>query len=228
MIRRLLWAIMMVAAMTLLGSPAASSAAGATAQCSSADGVKVSAAESPATVPVATATGETVEVVVTITGSSFEITEPAGASYALSSASWCVKSSTKITEAAPGTGLTGSSPSQNKKGVPQGIGYVIVYDVTAALAAPCYEGADLPDVRYPDIRLTGAIGTLDNLSAYETDDGSCGGQVVELVSVVAAPNESDALSACVVLDANNNGALRLSTFYLDAPPDWWGCAFIGK
>ena len=98
MIRRLFLATTMLAAMTLLGTPAASAGAGATAQCSTVSGVKVSAAESPATISVATATGETVEVVVSITGSSFEITEPAGASYALSSASWCVKSSTKITE----------------------------------------------------------------------------------------------------------------------------------
>ena len=91
-----------------------------------------------------------------------------------------------------------------------------MYDVTATVAAPCYEGMDLPDVYANDLRLTGAIGTLNNLSVYETNDGSCGGQVVNLASVVAASNELDALSACVVLDGNNNGAQRLSTFYLDA------------
>ena len=62
-----------------------------------------------------TTTGDPIEVVVTITGTSFTI-EPVDTSVTLVDASWCVKSSTRTND---GTGTSGQSESFNKKGVRQ-------------------------------------------------------------------------------------------------------------
>lgn len=93
---------------------------GKTSQC--APGVKVAASASPATVTVPDGGGQPVEVIITITGSTFTITGDG-----LTDASWCVKSSTKTNS---GTGTSGASTATNKKGVVQAISYVTIYSVS--------------------------------------------------------------------------------------------------
>lgn len=127
------------ASVAALALPAATASA-ATVQCPLNGGVKVSADESPATVTVPltnpagispTGASGTASVTVTITGTAFTVVANGGRS--LSTASWCVKSSTS---AIPGTGTNGASRSVNKNGVVQAIGYVVIYDVTTGGCSP--------------------------------------------------------------------------------------------
>lgn len=123
-------ATMRFAAATLLAAgmlmaPAASASATAVPGCAA--GVKVDSDASPATVTVS---GTPVEV--TIAGTGFAITQAGGG--ALADATWCLKASTRTQT---GSGTTGTSTITNKKGVPQDIGYLVVYSVST----PCTDGA---------------------------------------------------------------------------------------
>lgn len=129
---RLLVAAALVAT-PLVAAPTAH-AAPATAHCTAQAGaVKVESDLSPATVSVLdTRTGDMVDVVVTITGSTFEVTA-VDPDVVLTDASWCVKSSTKTNS---GTGTDGASTSTNKKGKVQDISYVLLYSVTSEDPTP--------------------------------------------------------------------------------------------
>ena len=101
---------------------------------------KVNVDDSPATVTVTdTTTGDPIEVVVTITGTTFEVT-PVDPSITLVDASWCVKSSTGTNS---GTGTEGASTSTNKKGVVQNISYVVLYSVSSedTTIVPCNQSS---------------------------------------------------------------------------------------
>ena len=112
-----------------------SAPAAATSQCTGYQTeVKVSADDSPATVTVTdTTTGNPIDVVVTITGTTFDVT-PVDPAVVLTDASWCVKSSTATNS---GSGTSGASTSLNKKGIVQDISYVVLYSVTSEVIAPC-------------------------------------------------------------------------------------------
>ena len=99
------------AAMLLI--PAQQATAKADPECA-AGGVKVVAGASPATVSVNDTTTSTgVQVVVSITGTTFAVT-PVDSGVTLISATWCLKASTKTQN---GTGTTGTSTITNGKGV---------------------------------------------------------------------------------------------------------------
>jgi hypothetical protein len=133
-LQRILLATLLVAASTTVSTMVAvpeATARPATAQCP-AGGVSVTPGE-PATISVLdSTTGAAVDAVVTISGSGFTIAAPSGAGPALVDASWCVKAGTSTTGTDPRTGLSGSSPSTNRRGVVQDISYVMVYSVTTA------------------------------------------------------------------------------------------------
>lgn len=189
-------------------------------------GVKVQAGGSPATVSVTdTSTGGSVSVVVTISGTSFSLA--AGSGSALTSASWCVKASTKT---AAGTGTTGTSPATNKRGVPQDISYVVVYGVTTQaswLAPQCWapDPALVPNVT--DIRYVGPPNTLFNAEAYATTDGSCGGEELYATTLIQAPDAITAGSLCRSTGAVpvGGGAFVAQGWWPSAPSDAWGCVY---
>lgn len=218
MLRHLLPAVVLVVATSATAAPVAG-AAPATSQCSS--GVKVSAADSPATISVTdTRTDTSVDVVVTVTGTTFAITAPTDADYVLATASWCAKSSVKRTDPSPGTGLTGTSPSTNKKGVTQALGYVTVYSVTtAAPLGPCYQG----DSRWEDFRLTGDLGTPDSGTFYTSYDGTCSGDVFYQRPVVSGADFDAATDGCFWLPDAQEVEFHLNDHYSGLPGSWWTC-----
>lgn len=119
-----------------LASPGGSTVAGHCADHTTA--AKVEAGASPATVTVVdSTTGDLVEVLVTISGTTFELT-PTDPEVTLVDGSWCVKASN---ESAAGSGTTGASQSTNHKGMVQDISYVAVYGVTSedTTVVPCNE-----------------------------------------------------------------------------------------
>lgn len=119
-----------------LAAPGGSAVAGHCADHTTA--VKVEADTSPATVTVLDATtGDLVEVTVTISGTTFDLT-PNDPEVTLVDASWCVKASTS---SAAGTGTSGASQSTNHRGKVQDISYVVVYGVASEdkTVVPCNE-----------------------------------------------------------------------------------------
>jgi hypothetical protein len=193
----------------------------ATEHCPSDGGVKIEASESPATVTVTdTTTGNPVDVVVTITDSTFEIT-PAEGDSTFAGATWCAKSATK---ASAGTGTTGSSPSTNKHGIPQDIGYVVLYGVSTEGPAEstCYHS----DLASYDFELTGPIDAAHNGTVYASTRGQCLGEPYQTVTVVSAPaGQAEADAKCTALGQGTGiGPLTSEAFqYVNAPSDWWWC-----
>ena len=118
---------LVVTAGALLLIPAGPTAAKASSECPT-GGVKVMAGASPATVTVNdAATGTGVQVVVTITGSSFTIAPVAGTQ---NDASWCLKASTRTQT---GIGMSGANTDiLNRIGSPHAIGYLVVYMVSTS------------------------------------------------------------------------------------------------
>ncbi len=221
MVRRILLALSMVVALTAFAVPVANAGPGTAAQCPTNGGVKVSAADSPATISVTdTATNSGVSVVVTITGSEFAITAPGAATYTLSTASWCVKSALSKTNPSPGDGLTGISPSI-KKNVAQDIGYVLVYSVTTAVTRPCLDSP----AGYRDLLKTGPINVADNAEFHFSSDGSCAGAPYSVrVSLVSATDMTAAEASCDALgDATWRPAFNVAELYDGAPSDWYAC-----
>lgn len=103
---------------------------------------KVESTSSPGTVTVVdTRTGQPIQVVVTISGTSFTVT-PVDPAVTLVDASWCVKSSTNVNV---GKGTTGASTSTNKNGKVQDISYVVLYSVTSkspVIIQPCNQATN--------------------------------------------------------------------------------------
>jgi hypothetical protein len=206
-------------------TPAGPAAAKASPGCA-AGGVKVEAGSSPSTVSVTdTATGSPVSVVVTISGTSFTLAAGGGA--ALTTASWCVKASTRT---ATGTGTTGTSPSTNKHGVLQDISYVVVYSVTTQSTWPapqCWapDPALVPNVT--DIRYVGPPNTLFNAEAYATTDGSCGGEAQYATTLIQASDADTAGALCRSTGAVpvGGGAFVAQGWWPSAPSDAWGCVY---
>ena len=92
------------------------------------DEAKVEADESPGTVEVVdTRTGDTIEVIVTISDTGMSI-EPVDPSIELEDADWCIKSSTGTNS---GQGLSGTSSSTNHHGIVQDVSYIVLYSVTS-------------------------------------------------------------------------------------------------
>lgn len=91
----------------------------------------------PTTVSVTdTRTGDPIDVVVTITGTTFTL-DSGDADLTLDDASWCLKSATLAHD---GTGTSGTSGSTNKHGRTQDISYLVLYSVTTVdptPVAPC-------------------------------------------------------------------------------------------
>ncbi len=116
------------------GALAAPGGSGNAGHCSDhTTATKVEDGASPATVTVTdSTTGDPVEVEVTITGTTFEVT-PTDATITLDDASWCVKAANKSNA---GTGTSGKSASTNKNGKTQDISYVVLYGVTSAPEEP--------------------------------------------------------------------------------------------
>lgn len=221
MIRRMLLAALLVAAPTSLALDVAQ-AAPASTQCPSTGGTKVLAVDSPSTVTVTdTRTGTPVDVVVTITGTTFAITAPTGATYTLETASWCVKSSLTTTDPSAGSGLTGTSPSVNKKGVLQNISYVTVYSVTTTAPIPtCLDGLQTFGVDSWDIAV-GAPNSTGYDAEYRTStDGSCTGSA-STVYDVRIFTVTNAYDLCV--NVLHGGIFSISLLYTPAPAGWTGC-----
>lgn len=87
----------------------------------------------PTTVSVTdTRTGEMIDVLVTITGSTFSL-ESGDPDLTLEDADWCLKSATLAHD---GTGTSGVSGSTNKKGMVQDISYLVLYSVTTEDPTP--------------------------------------------------------------------------------------------
>ena len=213
MVRRILLALSVVAATTILAAPSGS-AGPATMQCD--PGVKVSATESPKTVSVldigTSDPLDVVDVVVTINGTHFDITAPEttpAVTYAISDASWCLKVATKTDPATRGTGTSGDSTVYNKKAKSlQSIGYVTVYSVTTL--GPCYDSTiELNS----DFRLTGVINTAQNTRSYESSDGKCTGSS-RLLTI------TDSEQACTDLGGEFAGDLATTGY---TTPGWWLC-----
>jgi hypothetical protein len=223
--KRVLLAVAVMAAVVGVGAVQPVSAEPVSQQCVSDDtSVKVEAEDSPATISVTdTTTNTAVSVVLTITGSDFAITTPDGATYTLSSASWCVKSSLSTTDPSPGTGLTGSSTSVNKKGVVQDIGYVTLYSVTTTPATTCYDSTVAVNF---DLVLVGLIDTAGNARSVSSTDGSCSGDPLQIGTFVAAADKAEADAKCQAVDRGNaQGALV--SFGYNAPSDYWVCQLAG-
>jgi hypothetical protein len=225
-LRRILLVAAMVAASTALAVPVAG-AGPAVTQCPPEGGVKVLAADSPATISITdTRTNTAVDVVVTITGTTFTIAAPSGATYTLDTGSWCVKSSLKSTSPSPGTGLTGTSPSTNRKGVTQSIGYVTIYGVTSATpSTTCFDQTASSVFGEQDLLLTGPVGQAANAYTTNSRDGSCsGGQFTTpiLRYTVVSPSSDPPDFACAAFNANFFGVLN---DVWDSPPstDLWVC-----
>jgi hypothetical protein len=120
--------VLMATAAAMLLIPAGPATAKPAPGCA-AGGVKVSAGASPATVSVTdTTTGTGTQVVVTVSGTGFTIASATGA---LIDASWCLKAGSQTQN---GTGVYGTSGVVNKKGAPQAIALLVVYDVTSPFA----------------------------------------------------------------------------------------------
>lgn len=238
MLRRILLATVLVAASTTVAVPAASAGQAKADQCPTSSagyvGVKVLAAASPATISVTdTRTSTPLSVVVTIdnvsTAKTFTITAPTGATYTLASGSWCLKSSLTTASATSGTTLNGTSPSTNKNGTLQNIGYVTVYSVSSG-ATTCYDDTTSSFGNYFDLLVTGPVGQYGN--AYQTNsfDGSCSGGQRDfdgqtfMYTVVSAMNSDDAVAACAGLSTPSGVWDRVSTIW-GAPPssDLWIC-----
>ena len=225
MLRRMLLTAALVAGCTAVVAPAAS-AGPATSQCPS-GGVKVAVDESPATVSVMdSTTAAPVSIVVTITGPTFEISAATDTATPPLDATWCVKSSTKVTAPSPGTGLTGHSPSTNKKGVAQNIGHVVVYTVTTLPAVTaCYDNDS--DEGNGDLSVVDTLGTQWNTWIFSSLDGSCSGDVWQGASVVAAADEAAAVATCTAIAGEPDTAKLLSSWsYVGAPADWWMCGHL--
>lgn len=209
---------MMVASATI-AAPVAS-AGPAVNKCPAAGGVKVLAAESPATIAVTdTRTNTSVDVVVTITGTTFTIAPATGGSnapHALVTTSWCVKSALKSTDPSPGTTLSGSGPSYNKQGIQQDIGYVTVYTATTGT---CYPGGV-----YGDIAVSEPVGPFSPAAFYPSTDGTCSGPYgysPNKFAVTSAPERGTAESFCS--DFGTVWSTLQAYGYSSVPSDWWLC-----
>ena len=120
--------VLMATAAAMLLVPAGPATAKPAPGCA-AGGVKVSAGASPTTVSVTdTTTGTGTQVVVTVSGTDFTIDSATGA---LTNASWCLKAGSQTQN---GTGTFGTSAVVNKKGAPQAIALLVVYNVTSPFA----------------------------------------------------------------------------------------------
>lgn len=87
----------------------------------------------PTTVTVTdTRTGDPIDVVVTITGTSFTLAS-GDPDLTLEDASWCLKSATLAHD---GTGTSGVGGSTNKQGRTQDISYLVLYSVTTTDPTP--------------------------------------------------------------------------------------------
>lgn len=87
----------------------------------------------PTTVTVTdTRTGDPIDVVVTITGTSFTLAS-GDPDLNLEDASWCLKSATLAHD---GSGTSGVSSSTNKQGRTQDISYLVLYSVTTTDPTP--------------------------------------------------------------------------------------------
>lgn len=227
MIRRLALAVVLVAASSLT-APVAFAGNAKTSQCPAMDsastGVKVALSDLPVTVSMAdTRTGATADVAVSFSGggTTFSLSSPGGAAYGLLDASWCVKSATSTTDPLFGAGLSGGTPSTNKKGSAQRIGYVTLYSVLSN--ASCYRS----DQGYVDLAVAGALGTFDNAQYFTGADGTCQTPLVEPItwSVVHATTFAEARVACAALSTPSLAqAVPLRAFgYTEVGADWWGC-----
>jgi hypothetical protein len=88
--------------------------------------------------------------------------------------------------------------------------------LTAPLPSqPCYDAA-FPDLS--DIRLTGPIDTLNNLTVFGSTDGSCQGPIGTR-TVVDAGDQNSADAKCAALDPATLGTISLSGPY--GAPFWW-------
>jgi hypothetical protein len=152
--------------------------------------------------------------VVTITATGFTIT-PAAAGGSLLSASWCLKASTQTQN---GTGTTGTSTITNKNGVPQAIGYVVVYSVSAGV---CWDSMGGP-VDLGDILYRGPINTQDNADLMSSTDGTCSGSLRFRGAVVDTTNYTD---TCASFYPSGLGVIQfLNGFgYAAAPANFVFC-----
>jgi hypothetical protein len=205
------------AAMLLV--PAQQATAKAVPECG-AGGVKVNAGESPATVTVndTTTTGTSVQVIVTITGTRFTVT-PVGSAVTLTSATWCLKASTKTQD---GTGTTGTSAIKNSNNVAQKISYVTIYNVTTGFVSRCLMSTPSPQLI--DLLITGPANTLDQVEFHQSINGSCSGSHTFNGTIVTASDQSSALIACDNIGRPGLSILRPMNFnYPGADADWWLC-----
>lgn len=123
-----------------VAAPGGSATAGHCADHTTATKVVVDA--SPAIVTVVdSTTGGPLEVLVTITGTTFTVT-PVDPDVTLDDASWCVKAGTSSTT---GSGASGASGTMNQNGVVQNISYVVLYGVTSEPEDPDADGDGYPE-----------------------------------------------------------------------------------
>ena len=111
----------------------------------------------------------------------------------------------------------------------------LVVAVAAALAAPavnadpssqpssvrkCYFGGGIGE---GDVRLTGALNTVDNLASYTSRDGSCSGSPVRLYTVVTASNFTQADAKCEQLGRIYTNGQLAGNYNYAVPRNWWVC-----
>ena len=114
MVRRILLAFSMVAALTAFAVPVANAGPAKTQHCptfnETGTGVKVSLSDVPVTISVTdtTTTPDTTDVVVTFTDNGTRFTLTSAGSETFTAASWCVKSSTATTTPLYGTETSGA------------------------------------------------------------------------------------------------------------------------